>query len=96
MNQESLGSVLVTGGCNFVGYHIVSKILEVEPTCQIYVLDLPSPLPRFPSVKYHDVDVSSKQDVLSVLQQIQPRVIFHAACTYSLSLPPDTHSRINT
>jgi sterol-4alpha-carboxylate 3-dehydrogenase (decarboxylating) len=94
--SQALQSVLVTGGGGFVGYHIVSKILETEPTCRISVLDLPSLLPRFPTVQYFDVDVSSKQDVLTTLQKIQPRVIFHAACTYSLSLPAETHSRINT
>jgi sterol-4alpha-carboxylate 3-dehydrogenase (decarboxylating) len=94
--SQALRSVLVTGGRSFVGYHIVSKILEAEPTCEIYVLDRPSQLPRFPEVKYFDVDVSSEQDVIVTVQQIQPRVIFHAACTYSLSLPAETYFRINT
>ena len=96
MEEYALGSVLVTGGSSFVGYHIVSKIVETEPTCKVYVLDLPTPLPRFPTVTYYDVDVTSKQEIELALSKIRPRVIFHAACTYSLSLPPVTYSLINT
>ncbi|KAE8445509.1 hypothetical protein EG329_013399 [Mollisiaceae sp. DMI_Dod_QoI] len=96
MSEEKLESVLVTGGCGFIGYHLISKILEVEPNCKISVLDLPTSLPRFPSVTYHEIDITDKFSVQQALQQIQPRVIFHAACTYSLSLPASTHSRINT
>ncbi|KAI1846791.1 hypothetical protein JX266_007012 [Neoarthrinium moseri] len=34
----SLGPVLVTGGCGFIGFHIVSGILKREPECQIHLL----------------------------------------------------------
>ena len=96
MADVELVSVLVTGGSSFVGHHIVSKILSTEPTCHVSVLDLPTSLPRYPSVAYYDVDVTSKSEVQSALKQIRPRVIFHAACTYSLSLPPPTFHQVNT
>jgi sterol-4alpha-carboxylate 3-dehydrogenase (decarboxylating) len=96
MEDQKLRSVLVTGGSSFVGFHIVSKILDSEPTCHVSVIDLPTTLPRFPAVTYYDVDVTSKADVQAVLETIRPRVIFHAACTYSLSLPAATFSQINT
>jgi sterol-4alpha-carboxylate 3-dehydrogenase (decarboxylating) len=96
MRDQALLSVLVTGGSNFLGYHIVSKIIEAEPTCHVSILDLPTLLPRFPTATYYDVDVTSKQDVHIALSKIKPRVIFHAACTYSLSLPPSTFSQVNT
>lgn len=89
-------SVLVTGGSSFVGYHIVSKILDTESTCHVSVIDLPTSLPRYPSVTYYDVDVTSKSEVEAALKKIRPRVIFHAACTYSLSLPPSTFHQVNT
>lgn len=89
-------NALVTGGGSFVGYHIVSKILQTERKCKISVLDLPTSLPRFPTVQYHNVDVSDKASVLATIQEIQPQVIFHATCTYSLALPAETHTRINT
>jgi sterol-4alpha-carboxylate 3-dehydrogenase (decarboxylating) len=96
MGDGDLVSVLVTGGSSFVGYHIVSKILDTEPTCHVSVIDLLTPLPRYPSVAYYDVDVTSKSEVQAALGRIRPRVIFHAACTYSLSLPPPTFNQVNT
>ncbi|KAH8746676.1 hypothetical protein BGZ57DRAFT_946075 [Hyaloscypha finlandica] len=44
---------------------------------------------------YHDVGICDKPSVLAAIKQIQPQVIFHAACTYSLSLPAETHIKIN-
>ena len=87
MAEVDLHNVLVTGGDSFIGYHIVSKLLQTQPTCEVSVLDTPTSLPRFPSVSYHDVDVSDKPSVLTAIQKIKPQVIFHAACTYSLALP---------
>jgi sterol-4alpha-carboxylate 3-dehydrogenase (decarboxylating) len=96
MSSQELKSILVTGGCGFIGYHLVSRLLETSPSSHISVLDLPTSLPRYPNVKYYDVDVSIKPDVQDALEKIRPTVIFHAACTYSLALPAETHIRINT
>jgi len=96
MTEVDLHNVLVTGGDSFIGYHIVSRLLQTQPTCEISALDIPTSLPHFPSVSYHDVDVSNKPSVLTAIQKIKPQVIFHAACTYSLALPAETHTRINT
>ncbi len=96
MTEQQQISVLVTGGSHFIGYHIISRILETEPSWHISVLDLPSSLERFPSVTYYNVDVSVKLDVEGALKKIRPCIIFHAACTYDLSLPAATHKRINT
>lgn len=80
---------------HFIGHHIVSKITQDESDCKVSILDLPTSLPRFPSVTYYEVDITNKTAVQKVLQQIRPKVIFHTACTYSLLLPAETHSRVN-
>lgn len=90
-----LSSVLITGGDHFIGWHLISKILEIEPDCKISVLDLPSSLPRFPGVTYYDIDPSIPRNGLYELDMIRPRVIFHAACTYSLALPASTFWKVN-
>ncbi|KAF8856525.1 NAD(P)-binding protein, partial [Acephala macrosclerotiorum] len=74
---------------------IVSKILQDDLTCTISVLDLPTSLPRLSSVTYHEADITDKIAVQKALQQVQPKVIFYAACTCSLLLPAETHSRVN-
>lgn len=86
MAKENPNNVLVTGSLSFIGYHIVSKIVQTDPTCKISVLDLPTSLPRLPSVQYHDVGICDKPSVLAAIKQIQPQVIFHAACTTAPTL----------
>ena len=82
-SSQPLGSVLVVGGCGFLGHHIVSQLLEPGNASQVSVLDLHTARNRFPSVSYHDVDISSKTEVLSILQQTQPRVVIHTASPFS-------------
>lgn len=95
MEQRKLESVLVTGGDGFVGWNLVGQIQKTEPNCQIAVMDLPTSLPRYPNVKYFDIETADKDAVTKAMSEIRPHVIFHAACTYSLSLPAATHFRVN-
>jgi sterol-4alpha-carboxylate 3-dehydrogenase (decarboxylating) len=70
MDGVNFHHVLITGGGSFIGYHIVSKILQTEPKYKISVLDLPTSLPRFSTVHYYDVDISDKASVLTAIQEI--------------------------
>ncbi|KAK0615066.1 hypothetical protein B0T17DRAFT_602170 [Bombardia bombarda] len=38
--NSSLSPVVVTGGCGFTGFHLVTGILELEPDCTIHVIDI--------------------------------------------------------
>jgi len=76
--SSELGSVLVIGGCGFLGHHIVSQLLE-SPSAQVTVLDLRTTRNRFPSVSYYDGDITSSTAVQSVLQEVKPQVIIHTA-----------------
>lgn len=76
--SRSLGSVLVVGGCGFLGHHIVSQLLE-SYDAQVSVIDLRTELNRFPSAKYYDADITSESAVRSVLTQVKPTVIIHTA-----------------
>lgn len=75
---KSLGSVLIIGGCGFLGHHIVSQLLESYST-QISVLDLHTNRNRFPSVSYHDGDITSSSIVSAVLSNVKPDIIIHTA-----------------
>jgi len=75
---RSLGSVLVVGGCGFLGHHIVSQILE-NYDAQVSVVDLRTELNRFPSATYYDADITSESAVTSVLAKVKPTVIIHTA-----------------
>ena len=71
-------SVLVIGGCGFLGRHIVSQLLEPS-TCKVSVLDLRTTHNRVPGASYHDADITSPEAVRSVLEQVKPQIIIHTA-----------------
>lgn len=73
-----LGSVLVVGGCGFLGHHIVSQLLK-SYSVQISVFDLRTDRNRHHGVSYYDGDITSETSVLKVLETIKPRIIIHTA-----------------
>ncbi|KAI1874552.1 hypothetical protein JX265_004760 [Neoarthrinium moseri] len=91
----SLGPVLVTGGCGFIGFHIVSGILKREPECQIHVIDTNTSRNRVVGVNYHTADISSATDVDAVFTAAQPKTIFHVACPDSTVQQPEVFQRVN-
>lgn len=76
---KTLGSVLVIGGCGFLGHHIVSQLREESYSAQVSVLDLRTDRNRVPSVSYYDGDITSESDVARVLREVRPNVIIHTA-----------------
>ena len=74
-----LGSVLVIGGCGFLGHHIVSHLLELPSPPTVSVLDLRTTRNRFDSVTYFDGDICSRHEVEKVLQEVKPQVVIHTA-----------------
>ncbi|MCJ1387775.1 hypothetical protein MMC18_000618 [Xylographa bjoerkii] len=90
-----LGPVLITGGCGFIGFHIADRLLKDDPECQVHVMDIQTEHNRLPSAIYHTCDISSADAVERVLQQAQPRVIFHTACPDSMIIRPALFERVN-
>lgn len=75
--QRSLGSVLVVGGCGFLGRRIVLHLLESHSASSLAVLGIKTDHDRLPNVSYHDVDISSWEQVQSLFHQLCPDVVFH-------------------
>lgn len=72
-----LGTVLVTGGCGFLGSHIVEALLR-EPSCARVVVVSRNPKNfRFPGALYLAADITDRADVCAVLDKVKPRVIIH-------------------
>ena len=71
-------SVLVVGGCGFLGRHIVSQLLEPS-TSKISVLDLRTTSNRLPGATYYDADITSPEAVQSVFEKVRPGIIIHTA-----------------
>ncbi|KAL2058429.1 hypothetical protein ABVK25_001157 [Lepraria finkii] len=71
-------SVLVIGGCGFLGHHIVSQLLEPS-TAKVSVLDLRTTHNRLPNCTYYDADITSPTAVREILQKAKPQIIIHTA-----------------
>ncbi|KAH8732403.1 hypothetical protein GQ44DRAFT_821683 [Phaeosphaeriaceae sp. PMI808] len=96
---EPLGCVLVTGGCGFQGHHLIKQILDVEPNCKVYALDINTdrPLRRHAAATYLTCDIGDTAAVNAAFDKMQPppRVVYHTTCPPSMNLDPDIHWRVN-
>lgn len=97
MPSQSLSPALITGGCGFIGFHVVQHLLESEPNCQIHVLDVDTSRNRLlsASITYHTADISSSADVSRLMHLARPRVIFHIACPDSMVIKPALFESVN-
>ncbi|KAK2850732.1 hypothetical protein FQN49_005376, partial [Arthroderma sp. PD_2] len=75
-------SVLVTGGCGFLGAHIVQHLLDDPHPFAVAVVS------RNPStgsqhyrsqVSYHTADITNKPQIEALFNQIHPQVVIHTA-----------------
>lgn len=76
--KKSFGSVLVIGGCGFLGHHIVNQLLE-SYDAEVSVVDLRTDRNRVSSASYYDADITSELSVREVLEKVRPTVIIHTA-----------------
>ena len=88
MPPPSLTPVLVTGGCGFVAYHIITHILSTDPNCEIHVIDVDTSHNRVDGVTYHACDISSATAVSAVMRAARPTTIFHTASPDSMIVVP--------
>lgn len=91
----SLSPILVTGGCGFIGFHLVKGLLAQEPQSEIHVLDIDTTRNTHPGVTYHQCDIASAADVEAVFLGARPRTVFHIACPDSMVQQPDVFRRVN-
>ncbi|OJD31145.1 nad-binding protein [Diplodia corticola] len=74
--------ILITGGCGFLGRHIVSAFLSQHPSHEYTVIDV-SPLPTSPpdlsNVHYAQVDIRDREAVRRAFAAARPTAVVHSA-----------------
>jgi sterol-4alpha-carboxylate 3-dehydrogenase (decarboxylating) len=93
--EQSLGSVLVVGGCGFLGHQIVKRLLETDICTDISVLDIRTDRNRLLNVTYFDGDICSESAVLSVFDRVRAQVVFHTASPPALSRDLGFYIKVN-
>lgn len=91
----SLSPVVVTGGCGFIGSHIVEHILQREPTSEVHVIDINTERNRVTGAIYHTADVSDLGGIEGIFAEVRPKTVFHVACPTSTVLQDATFRRVN-
>ena len=93
---QPLGSVLVVGGCGFLGHHIVAKLISLElPYTSISVLDISTKRNRLPTVFYYEGSITSSDDVHRVYQMVKPHVVIHTAFPVVSPLNAGIYYKVN-
>jgi sterol-4alpha-carboxylate 3-dehydrogenase (decarboxylating) len=96
--SQKLGSVLVIGGCGFLGSHIVNLLLTYTKETSISVLDLFTTRNRRPesdNISYHDGDITKLSDLLSVFGKVKPDVVIHTASPNLMGASNDLYYKVN-
>ena len=93
--NQSLGSVLVVGGCGFLGHRIVRQLLESCAASEVTVVDIRTDRNQHDAVAYRNADISSKREVQSIFDQVRPRVVFHTASPPAFGHDMNFYMRVN-
>ncbi|KAF2088329.1 hypothetical protein K490DRAFT_40058 [Saccharata proteae CBS 121410] len=95
--QKSLGHAVVTGGCGFLGHHIVKLLLQRFPDSRISVLDLRTTNNRVdsPNIEYHDGDITDADATKALFAKLRPDVVIHTASPHATIKNQDLMYKVN-
>ena len=68
-SSSSLSTVLVVGGCGFVGHHIVKRLLDRKDGTNVAVMNRNTSRRRLPGVEYYSGDITSEASVQDIVDK---------------------------
>lgn len=72
--------ILITGASGFVGGHLIRHLLKMSPEVEIHGTTLTNPTQPTPDrVQFHSVQLRDPQQVVHLIETIQPDYIYHLA-----------------
>jgi len=80
--KPALGSVLVIGGCGFLGHHVVRLLFRDYNCDKVSVVDLRCTRNRRPDsdgVGYYEADITDAAKLQSIFIEAKPDVVIHTA-----------------
>ncbi|KAK0754166.1 sterol-4-alpha-carboxylate 3-dehydrogenase [Schizothecium vesticola] len=92
--KPELGSVMVIGGCGFLGHHVVRVLLR-DYSCRVSVIDLRCTRNRRPDsdgVAYHEADITDAAKLQTIFVQARPQVVIHTASPAAQSNDKVSHA----
>ncbi|KAL2134763.1 hypothetical protein VTI74DRAFT_10919 [Chaetomium olivicolor] len=92
--KPELGSVMVIGGCGFLGHHVVRVLLR-DYTCSVSVIDLRCTRNRRPDsdgVAYYEADITDADKLESIFSKAKPDVVIHTASPAAQSNDSVSHA----
>ena len=91
----ALGSVLVVGGCGYLGSRLIRHLIDNKSTTSISVIDIKTDKERHPNVTYHELDICSWEAVSSIFRQIRPNTVFHTASPFAFGFDLNFYEKVN-
>ena len=76
-NKGELLRVLITGGTGFVGAHLIELLKSWNYSIAVFGSGGRSG--TAPGVEYHELDIRNREEVRSLLREVNPNQIFHLA-----------------
>jgi len=93
---KSQSSVLVLGGCGFIGFHIVSHFVKDPAFASVAVVSRYATNSRnhVDGVSYYTGDLTNPSSIKQLLLKIRPTVIIHAASPSPVTGTPNEYQRV--
>jgi sterol-4alpha-carboxylate 3-dehydrogenase (decarboxylating) len=92
--KPELGSVMVIGGCGFLGHHVVRLLLR-DYSCSVSVVDLRCTRNRRPDsdgVSYFEADITDADTLETIFSKVKPDVVIHTASPAAQSNDSVSHA----